>query len=257
MKSLLLFAAILGTALATRIRLPYIVGGRDATPGKWPWQASLQVYSYHNCGASLISSRWLVTAAHCVGSSPSAYSVILGAHDIKTQAQGAPKRYSASRIVIHPDWRYSSSQAFPNDIALIYTSTTVDTTSQYVRTVSLPYQNQDFSGNYNCWITGWGRITGGGASPNNLQELQVDVWSASQCGNQVNNYGNWHVCIRKPGGGACNGDSGGPLVCFTGSQWKLVGAASFVYGSCLTSYPSVYANVPYFRDWIRSTSGVW
>merc|ERR1711976_232467 len=123
MKVLLVFAAILVPALSAR--LPYIVGGKDATPGKWPWQASLQRYNSHICGASLISSRWLVTAAHCVGSSASAYSVILGAHDIKTQSQGAPRRYSASRIVIHPGWRNSGSQAFPNDIALFYTSSTV------------------------------------------------------------------------------------------------------------------------------------
>ena len=254
MRALLVFAAILVPALSAR--LPFIVGGRDATPGKWPWQASLQRYNSHNCGASLISSRWLVTAAHCVGSSASAYSVILGAHDLKTQRQGAPKRYSASRIVIHPGWRNSGSQSFPNDIALIYTSATVDTSSKYVSTISLPSKNQDFAGNSNCWITGWGRLRGGGSSPNNLQELKIDVWSSSQCSRQVNRYGSWHVCVRKSGGSACNGDSGGPLACNSGGQWKLVGAASFVYGSCSTSYPSVYANVPYFRDWIKSTSGV-
>ena len=120
----------------------------------------------------------------------------------------------------------------------------------------LPYQDQDFAGNPNCWITGWGRLYGGGTLPSNLQELQLDVWSDSQCNDQVNNWGNWHVCVRKSGGGGCNGDSGGPLMCQVGDQWKLVGAASFVYGSCSTSHPTVYAKVSYFRDWIRSTADV-
>lgn len=43
-----------------------IVGGQEASQGDWPWQASLQFDTgKYFCGASLINSEWLLSAAHC------------------------------------------------------------------------------------------------------------------------------------------------------------------------------------------------
>jgi hypothetical protein len=47
-----------------------IVNGEEASPGKWPWQVSLQIRAgaqyHHFCGGSLIRADWVVTAAHCL-----------------------------------------------------------------------------------------------------------------------------------------------------------------------------------------------
>ena len=43
-----------------------VVGGNVAVPGSWPWQIRMfkQGIFYH--GGSLISTTWIVTAAHCL-----------------------------------------------------------------------------------------------------------------------------------------------------------------------------------------------
>jgi hypothetical protein len=57
-----------------------IVGGEEAPRNSWPWQLSLKVKGSHNCGATLITSEWAITAAHCVAGSnnPRDYKLAAG-----------------------------------------------------------------------------------------------------------------------------------------------------------------------------------
>merc|ERR1711964_77628 len=255
MKLFLVLAALLAPALTAR--LPYIVGGKDVDyAGKWPWQASLQRHHSHGCGATLISRRWLVTAARCVGGSVNTLTIVLGMHDLYATWPGTPTRYSIEQIIVHPNWG-PSKPSYPNDIALIKLRQDADTNSQYIGTIALAEPYEHIEGNSNCYITGWGNTVGGqNSQPRILQELKTRTWWDSECRQYHQNQGPWHICTNSYNGGACNGDSGGPLVCNISGSWKLVGAASFVFGPCITSYPSIYARVPHFRSWIKQTTGV-
>merc|ERR1712170_114815 len=225
-----------------------IVGGADVSnPGDWPWQASLQFSSgSHTCGAILISSNWVLCAAHCVSRSPSSYRIGLGLHDRTTQRQGQPAYYRTNLITRHPDYVQSGSRGFPNDVSVIRLTTTV-AMNQFVAAASLAPSNAgDFVGN-ECYITGWGRLRGNGPLPNVLQEANVDVYSESECrgfwGSRITNI---HICLgdrQTQRRGACNGDSGGPLNCRVGSGYpgwsdllgkiRLLHSVSFCLRSCL------------------------
>lgn len=43
-----------------------IIGGTEARVGDFNWQIALIIYSSFSCSASLINSRWALTAAHCL-----------------------------------------------------------------------------------------------------------------------------------------------------------------------------------------------
>ncbi len=61
-----------------------IVGGENIKRGEFPWMASLQYNGDHFCAATLISNKFVVTAAHCVDSSaPHPAEVVLGVHNLR------------------------------------------------------------------------------------------------------------------------------------------------------------------------------
>lgn len=44
-----------------------IVGGFDALPAAFPWTAAIRIRHdhTHHCGASVLSNKFILTAAHC------------------------------------------------------------------------------------------------------------------------------------------------------------------------------------------------
>merc|ERR1719187_1122539 len=82
----------------------FIVGGTEAVAHSLPWQISLQAtyYGYdigHICGGSIISERYVVTAAHCLTNKAMTFRVVVGAHSL-----GRQDSYQATHEVEKQRW---------------------------------------------------------------------------------------------------------------------------------------------------------
>eukprot|EP00066_Takifugu_rubripes_P010844 XP_003978997.1 PREDICTED: serine protease 33-like [Takifugu rubripes] len=231
-----------------------IVGGDNTYPGEWPWQASLHIGGQFMCGATLINSQWVLTAAQCVyGITTTSLKVYLGRLALANSSPNEVLR-EVRRAVIHP--RYSE-RTKSNDIALLELSTPV-TFTNYIRPVCLAAQGSDYNPETECWITGWGRTKTNVELPypRTLQEARVQVTSQEFCNNI---YGSIitssHMCASSPtGSGICVGDGGGPLLRKHDDRWVQSGVMSFIsnLGCGIRNAPDGYTRVSSYQSWIQS-----
>ncbi|XP_072890136.1 serine protease 27 [Hemitrygon akajei] len=255
--------SLASSACGRRVISNRIVGGTDAIDGNWPWQVSIHLDNKHICGATLISTDWVLTAAHCVASNlVSSYVLYFGRY----QQNGVNSNEKSSKVFyIIKHSRYVNAEE-GYDIALLKLSTPISF-SNYIIPICLPSSTYRFSCGPGYYITGWGHVSESVSlsNPGTLQEVSVNLIGHQTCNamyndanaafEQVQLITDQMLCAGVPQGNkdACQGDSGGPLMFSVNGVWTQVGIVSFGEGCGRPTRPGVYTDVAAFSQWIQAT----
>uniref|UniRef100_A0A336M1S9 CSON008723 protein n=1 Tax=Culicoides sonorensis TaxID=179676 RepID=A0A336M1S9_CULSO len=230
-----------------------IVGGLEAVPGQFPFQAALFVAATggnYFCGGTIINNEYILTAAHCVDEALSV-EVVLGAHNVR-ENESSQKIYEVpiTNIKVHEQWNPSQ---IINDIALLKVLTPI-VYNDRIRPITLPRRkDRDNSFAQEVCLS-----TSTGISPV-LRFVETQIITNSACGTYFPGViKSSNICASGRGGkSVCSGDSGGPLTVEDEGQTKQVGVTSFVIAlGCSVGFPHAYTRVTEYLDWIEANSNV-
>jgi len=242
-----------------------IVGGTETEINEYPWMAVVAIKPSEKewCGGTVIGSRWILSASHCMFLSNTAVTaeelvIVLGEHDnsITTESIIPRKVFDVEKYINHPE--YDNPSQFANDITLIRIKGKIDL--NVYTPACIPNTGDDFVGK-DAWVYGWGaEFSGASTYPEKLLEVQVPVVALDVCKAAMAKTPDNPPVIAGMlcAGGVkdkdgCQGDSGGPLTTDVDGKHFLIGDVSWGDGCGLEGKYGVYGDVAFYRSWIDST----
>jgi secreted trypsin-like serine protease len=167
-----------------------VLGGQPAADGSWPWQVALILadkapFEGQFCGGSLITDRWVLTAAHCArmddGSGtladirPGQVRVLAGSNRLDGPEADI---IDVVEVHVHPGY---DPDIFDNDIALLKLARPPQTPRATQVTVAEPDLGDVIEKNeWQAIVTGWGRLETG-QFPVDLRESRIQVFDRDAC----------------------------------------------------------------------------
>ena len=261
---ILALTSLIGSVSAAPTPEPRIIGGEPADFGEYPFMVALLFeptegtdFQKQYCGGSLIASRWVLTAAHCVDflESPDEVAVAVSRTNLDS-SEGV--RVDVRAFYVHPD--YDPNVISP-DVGLLELARPV----RDIEPIQLAGPGDDAfeAPGTSLTVIGWGNTstTGQASFPNELREVVVPVVDDADCDFAYHGFVTveTQLCAGLKGVDSCGGDSGGPLFATTsGGEFLQVGIVSYGIGCAKQRFPGVYTEVnsPTVRGFIADVAGV-
>ena len=290
---------VLGALVAVGLSAPagaaitseFIVGGKTAADGAWPWQVRLLDSMDTNtgfCGGSFITEQWVLTAAHCLVNDDNepATSVVVG---YGSTYQSQLNMIESEAVFVHPDYLEGNVA----DIALIKLAEPVPG-AQWIEIATPDSEAAVTTPGSKLVVTGWGSVwdfagfedsawvrdgrqmvsprgllsSGELLSPDQMREVEIELINAEDCNASYKAFGEalesdfyfvaeTEICAGAPEGAkdSCYGDSGGPLVAPADNPqgFVQVGIVSWGVQCGNPALPGIYSRISQFYDWVKET----
>jgi len=238
--------------------------------GEWPHMCAIleetlvngETQKQFQCGASLIDTGIVLTAAHCLDKFRNDVSKLIvrcGEWDTQHTTEPYPHQdVGVESIQIHPEF---NPRNLANDFAVMFLKENF-VLDFNIDTVCLPEPGQNFDGS-TCFATGWGKDEFGadGRFQVVLKEIEIPTVDSNTCqaklrstrlGQRFRLDPSFMCAGGVPGKDTCKGDGGGPLVCATYDEpdtYRQAGIVAWGIG-CGGDTPGVYAEVSKAVCWI-------
>jgi trypsin len=226
------------------VDLSRVVGGTQVSSGGRPYQIALLRSGSFTCGGSWISSRTVLSAAHCVDGSENSPALFSIRYNTLTNSGGTT--VAVQRIIKHGSY---SSSTINNDYALLIIASAFSPGTN-AAVIALAAASADPASGATVRVSGFGRTSGGGSVSSVMLYADLTVVARATCNSRwasSNAVTTKMICAHHASRSACNGDSGGPLTIGN----TLVGVVSWGPSGCThATLPTIYASVPAERTWI-------
>ncbi|XP_076668881.1 chymotrypsin-2 [Andrena cerasifolii] len=237
-----------------------IFGGRYARRNQFPFVAVVHRLMgggmIAQCGGTIISHRWVLTAGHCVSYGTHQFLVVFGTTDQSGVGynfyEGSGIAMMTDQAFLHPEFSLSV-----NDVGLLLMPRDIPF-SRSIQAVQLAGSNEigESFAKKNGIAIGWGKDGPTGVGTTRLKYAILPIISNQDCG-RIWDITDKHVCTAAGyGRDACQGDSGGPLIVLQLGVPLQIGIVSYGDAGCPSNKPGVFSRITGYIDWIEQITGL-